>query len=105
MIMMTRAQPTLRTPPRREAESGHFDLDPANLGATLRELAMQAHQLVRATDVTRRAPGPIASDQERELTEVLARIVQLERTLDEQDLGDLASYVSALRHRVEERLA
>ncbi len=94
--MMTRAQPTLRTPARREAGGGHFDLDPARLSATLRELAMRAHKLVRAAD----SPA-----QERELTEVHGRIVQLERSLDGQELGDLASYVSALRQRVEERLA
>jgi len=96
MMTMTRAQPTLRTPPRRDTGSGHFDLDAADLSATLRELAMRAHQLVRATD---------ASKREQELTEVHARIVQLERSLDQQDLGGLASYVSALRQRVEERLA
>jgi hypothetical protein len=97
MMTMTRAQPTVRTPPRRDAGSENFDLDPARLGATLRELAMRAHQLVRATDPTA---------QEQELTEVHSRIVRLERSLREQDLGDdLASYVSALRQRVEERLA
>jgi hypothetical protein len=74
-----------------------LDLDPAHLGATLRELAMRAHQLVRATE----APA-----QEQELTKVHSRIVQLERSLGQQDLGDdLTSYVSALRQRVEERLA
>jgi hypothetical protein len=95
-MMMTRAQPTLRTPPRRDAGSGYFDHDPAYLSATLRELAMRAHYLVRAADTTA---------HEQELTEVHSRIVQLERNLNEQDLGDLASYVSALRQRVEERLA
>jgi hypothetical protein len=97
MMTMTRAQPTLRTPPRRDAGSGHFDLlDPSQLSATLRELAMRAHQLVRAGDATA---------HEQELTEVHTRIVQLERSLDKQDLGDLASYVSALRQRVEQHLA
>ncbi len=99
MMTMTRAQPTLRTPPRRDAGSGHFDLlDPSQLSATLRELAMRAHQLVRA----RRRDGPPTNE---ELTEVHSRIVQLERSLDKQDLGDLASYVSALRQRVEQHLA
>ena len=42
MMTMTRAQPTLRTPPRRDAGSGHIDLDAADLSATLRELAMRA---------------------------------------------------------------
>jgi hypothetical protein len=106
MMTMTRAQPTLRTPPWRDAGNGNFDLDPAHLGATLRELALRAHQLVRATDASRTAPGPVASDLEQELTEVHSRIIQLERSIEEQDLGDnLASYVSALRQRVEERLA
>jgi hypothetical protein len=96
MIMMTRAQPTLRTPPRRDGGSGQFDLDAADLSATLRELAMRAHQLVRTTDAPKR---------EHELTEVLGRIIQLQRSLDQQELGSLATYVSALRQRVEERLA
>jgi hypothetical protein len=110
MITMARAQPTLRTPPRRDAESGnsniYSNLDAAHLSATLRELAMRAHQLVRATDPARSAPGPMPSDLERELTEVYSRIVQLERSLDEQEVGNgLASYVSALRQRVAERLS
>ena len=35
MMTMTRAQPTLRTPPRRKVGSGHFDLlDPSQLSAS-----------------------------------------------------------------------
>ena len=111
MMMMTRAQPVLRTPPRRDAESGNNsnsngNLDAAHLSATLRDLAMRAHQLVRATDPTRTVPGPMASDMQRELIDVHSQIVQLERSLDEQDVGNgLASYVSALRQRVAERLS
>jgi hypothetical protein len=93
-MVLTRAQPTLRTQPRRDAVSGY--VDPASLSATLRELAMEAHRLVRATD---------GADHEQELTEVHERIVQLERSLDQHKLGDLATYVSALRQRVEEHLA
>jgi hypothetical protein len=111
MIMMTRAQPVLRTAPRRDAESGNnnssnSNLDAAHLSVTLRELAMRAHQLVRATDPARTGPGPMAADLERELTEVHLQIVQLERSLDAQDVGNnLATYVSALRQRVAERLS
>jgi hypothetical protein len=111
MIMMTRAQPVLRTPPRRDAESGNnnssnSNLDAAHFSATLRELAMRAHQLVRATDPSQTGPVPMAADLKRELTEVHSQIVTLERSLDEQEVGNgLASYVSALRQRVAERLS
>jgi len=108
MIMMTRAQPVLRTPPRRDAESGNnnSNLDAGHLSATLRELAMRAHQLVRATDPARTGPGPMAPELQRELIEVHSQIIKLERSLDEQEVGkDLASYVSALRQRVAERLS
>jgi hypothetical protein len=111
MIMMRRAQPVLRTPPRRDAESGNnnssnSNLDAGHLSATLRELAMRAHQLVRATDPTRTGPGPMALDLQRELIEVHSQIIKLEQSLDEQEVGNgLASYVSALRQRVAERLS
>ncbi len=94
-MTMTRAQPTLRTPLRRDTGSIRAEVDPAQLGATLRELALQAFRLIRAED---------RLEHESELTEVHSRIVQLERRLDEQDLYSLASYVSALRQRVEEYL-
>jgi hypothetical protein len=108
MITMTRAQPVLRIPPRRDAESGssNSNLDAASLSAKLRELAMRAHELVRATDPARTRPGPMAADMQRELIDVHSQIVQLERSLDEQEVGNgLASYVSALRQRVAERLS
>ncbi len=95
-MTMTRAQPTLRTPPRRDVGSTHTEVDPVQLGAALRELALQAYQLIRAED---------RLQHESELTEVHSRIIQLERRLGEQDLYSLASYVSALRQRVEEYLA
>lgn len=96
---MKHAQPTLRKPIRRDA--GGHDLDPAKLGATLRELSLRAHQLVRASGASHLG----ADESEQELAEVHAQIVRLERTLDAHHLDDLAVYVSALRQRVAECLA
>jgi hypothetical protein len=96
---MKNAQPTLRKPVRRSPGGG--DLDPSKLGATLRELALRAHQLVRAADGTDSIPG----ETERQLEEVHERIVQLQRSLGSHRPGELATYVAALRERVEERLA
>ena len=95
-MIMNQAQPMLRKPPLRDQGSG--DLDPAKLSSTLRELAMRAHELVRATD----APVPGADES---LVEVHAQIVRLQRNLGSHRLDDLATYVSALRERVEESLA
>ena len=95
-MIMNQAQPTLRKPSLRDQGSG--DLDPAKLSSTLRELATRAHELVRATD----GPGPGADES---LVEVHAQIVRLQRNLGSHRLDDLATYVSALRERVEESLA
>ncbi len=99
VINMKQAQTTLRKLYRRDHGTG--ELDPTKLGDTLRELAMRAHQLVRAVD-ERNADTNAA---ERELAEVHAQIVRLQRNLGSHRLDDLASYVSALRERVEECLA
>jgi hypothetical protein len=98
-MIMNKAQPTLRKPPARD--QGSCDLDPAKLSTTLRELALRAHQLVRAIDES----GPGADGAEEELTEVHAQIIRLQRNLGSHQLDDLATYVSALRERVEECLA
>jgi len=47
----------------------------------------------------------LSSEAEQSLTEVHAQIVQLQRRLRAQNLHELVAYVSALRQRVEERLA
>jgi hypothetical protein len=98
-MIMNQAKSTLRKPPLRNQGSG--DLDPAKLSTTLRELALRAHQLVRATVGSGRA----ANGSEQELTEVLAQIVHLQRNLGSHQLDDLATYVAALKERVEESLA
>jgi hypothetical protein len=98
-MIMKHAKPTLRKPPARD--HGSSDLDPAKLSTTLRELALRAHQLVRASD----ASGPGAENSEEELTEVHDQIVRLQRNLGSHEFEDLATYVSALRERVEECLA
>ncbi|MFI5454366.1 MAG: hypothetical protein ACHRXM_02855 [Isosphaerales bacterium] len=107
-MILRQAQPTLYKPPRRDQGSGEHD--PAKLSAKLRELAVRAHHLVRATDASESEPRlgedqDIASDRERELKKVHAQIVQLQRNLHAQNLNGVATYVSALRQRVEEYLA
>jgi hypothetical protein len=96
---MKQAQPALRKPPRRD--QGSTDLDPAKIGATLRELAARAHRLVRAKNRS----GAGSDKAQQELIDVHAQIVHLQRNLGSHHLGDLATYVSALRKRVEECLA
>ncbi len=98
-MIMNKAKPTFRKSPLRDQRSS--DLDPSKLGTTLRDLALRAHQLVRATD----GSGRGADGSEKELTEVLAQIVRLQRNLGSHQLDDLATYVDALRERVEECLA
>ena len=53
----------------------------------------------------RMAQVPGADGSEEELTEVHAQIVRLQRNLGSHQLDDLATYVAALRERVEECLA
>ncbi len=106
-MLLKEAQPSLRKPLRREFVSGEHD--PAALSSSLRELALRAHRLVRAGDVSRSelanaTRANLSTDLEQELTELHAQIVQLQRRLPVQKFGDLALYVSALRQRVEERL-
>ncbi len=106
-MLLKEAKPTPQK--LRWREPAVVEHDPASLSATLRALAVRAHRHVRVMDETRSRP---ASDLhagelfnlERELTELHAEIVQLQRQMRAQNLGDLAKYVSALRQRVEEYL-
>jgi hypothetical protein len=105
MMILTRAQPARRILPhsRRDKESYESAHDPAHLGAEIRELAVKAHRTVRACagfSATRTAD----SDPREELSELHARISRLQRELNAQGLRDLASYVAALRQKVEEQL-
>jgi hypothetical protein len=110
-MTVERAQPTLRKSIRCDEGSGQPD--PAQLSNRLRALALQAHSLVRATNGSASEPDSSApahhgsqSHALRQLTEVHSQIVQLQQSLRAQDLnGRLASYVAALRRRVEESLA
>ena len=94
---MKYAQPTLRKPPRRD--QGKTDFEPSKLGSTLRELAVRAHQLVRALDTSDHS-----AEKAKELAEVYAQLVRLQRVLNAHQLDELATYVSALRQRVAECL-
>ena len=100
---MRQAQPTLR--PHLRRDPGSREHDPAKLSAQLRELALRAHELVRAKDGSAFEAGKGTDVLELELTQVHAQIVQLQTSLRTYHLDDLASYVAALRERVEERLA
>jgi hypothetical protein len=93
-MISTRAKPT-RRPFRPHPESA-VRHDPAGLSARLRELAARAHRAVRAAQ----AEGPTDHSQ-RELVELHARIVQLQRSLQAQSLDGLVPYVAALLQEVE----
>jgi hypothetical protein len=93
---------TLRKPPRRE--QGTCDHDPAQLSASLRELAIRAFRLVRARDRSASTLGRGADCSEKALKEVHGQIVHLQRALRAQKMDDLAAYVTALLQRVEECL-
>jgi hypothetical protein len=88
---------------RREVRTGESRQDAASLSATLRDLAVRAHRAVRVADSRPGATGP-ARDSDKELSELHARIVQLEQSLGAQSLARLAPYVSALRRKIEDRL-
>ena len=96
---MKYAQPTLRKSLRRDPASS--DLDPAKLGAALRELSVRARQLVRAMATA----DDRAGESKKELAEIYAQIVRLQRSLNAHHLDELATYVAALRQRVAESLA
>jgi hypothetical protein len=107
-MLLKEAQPTIHKLRRREAAG--LEHDPASLSAELRELAVRAHRLVRATDGSRSQPTPDAQagvlfNLGQELIELRSEIVRLEQKLRAQNLGGLLAYVSALRQRVEENLA
>ena len=90
-------------PSRGTATSG--TIRPAS-AATLRDLAARAHGAVRAIDAAS-GPGSDAAqvaDSLRDLAELHPRIVQLQRCVDAETQQGLASYLSALRREVEERL-
>jgi hypothetical protein len=107
-MLLKEAIPTLQRPRRREPAV--IESDPAALSASLRELAVRAHRLVRSADEIQSRPTSDADpgfrfNLEQELSELRSEIVQLERRLKAQNLGDLAAYVSALRQRVSDSLA
>ena len=99
---------TLPRPHRREPTSGEHDA--AKLSSSLRELAVKAHRLIRentGSDWGQKLDptAELSSEAEDALTEVHAQIAQLERRLRAQNLHELVAYVSALRQRIEKRLA
>jgi hypothetical protein len=106
-MLLKEAQPTIQRLRRREPAG--IESDPAALSASLRELAVRAHRLVRTADLLRSRsrsdadPGDLFN-LEQELYELRSEIARLERRLKAQNLVDLAAYVSALRERVAEYL-
>jgi hypothetical protein len=102
---MQHVQPISRTPLLRSglrAES-----DPAYLSATLRELALRTYHAFQTKGDARSGNGPASAEvvfhslSRHDWTDLHSQIVQLERTLDAQHLDLLASYVAALRQKVE----
>jgi hypothetical protein len=106
-MLLKEALPTLHRLRRREPAV--IESDAATLSASLRELAVRAHRLVRTANELRSQPAS-ASDPgfrfnlEQELYELRTEIGQLERRLRAQNLVGLIPYVSALRQRVADSL-
>ena len=73
--------------------------DAADLAATLRALATRAHEAVKAAGRSRDGPG------RNELSDLRNAIAQLEDDFRSQNLDIMVSYVAALRHQVEAKLA
>jgi hypothetical protein len=106
-MLLKEAQSTHQKLRRREPAG--VEHDPAASSATLRELAVRAHRLVREMDDARSRPANdidagMIFNLERELIELRSEIIQLERRLRAQHLGGLAVYVLALKQRVDECL-
>ena len=107
-MLLKQALPTAQRARRRE--SIVVEHDPAALSASLRELAVRAHRLVRSADLqklktdTETDPG-ILFNLDREISELHTELVYLERRLGAQNLPGLVAYVAALRQRIEEYLA
>jgi hypothetical protein len=102
-MIMRQAKTTRLKPLRRE--HGISDHDPAQLSASIRELALRAFQLVRTWDGSSSKFESGSESCEKDLKDVHGQIVQLQRSLRAQHMDDLAAYVTALRERVEECLA
>src|SRR5262249_17764642 len=103
----TQTKPTLQRPRRREMVV--IESDPAELSASLRELAVRAHRLVRSADELRSRSASEADpgfrfNLEQELFELRSEIAHPDVRLHAESLGGLAAYVAALRQRVAEIL-
>jgi len=85
--------------------------DPAYLSATLRELALRTYHAVRTEGDARSGNGPAGPEvvfdslSRRDWTDLHTQIEELERAFNAQHLDLLASYVAALRQKVENYLA
>jgi hypothetical protein len=104
-MISTRVKPTRRIPPhtRHNDEAHKVFHDPASVSTLLRELAVTAHRAVQASQILRSNPDPPAdrvAASDRELSELYARILQLQRGVQAQALSGLAPYVEALRRKV-----
>jgi hypothetical protein len=107
-MLLKKAQPPVQRFHWRQPVSA--TQDPASLSASLRELAVRAHHLVRQLDDVRSqervdSDGGVLFNLQQELIELRSEIVQLQRGLRAENLSSLAAYVSALRQKIDEYLA
>ena len=101
-MLAQRVQPNLRKSLRHHLP--RVESDPAYLSAKLRELALRTYHAVRMKS----DPGPgdgqqsvLHSPSRHDWADLHSQIVHLERALDAQHLESLASYVAALRQKIE----
>jgi hypothetical protein len=101
-MLAQRVQSNLRKSLRHHLP--RVESDPAYLSAKLRELALRTYHAVRMKS----DPGPADGQQSvlhslsrHDWADLHSQIVQLERALDARRLESLASYVAALRQKIE----
>jgi hypothetical protein len=92
---------------RLQREVEYVDSDPAYLSDRLRELALETYHALRAPAELQPGASPVGaklaphSSSRPDWSDLHRQIVQLERALQAQRLDSLASYVAALRQKVE----
>ncbi len=92
-MTMTRARPTRAWRERWVETPCEPGFDAAEISAELRDLASEAYRLVTLASRAELAPVDRGN--------VVERIIRLERGLDNRNLFELATYMTALRKRVE----
>jgi len=104
-MLAQRVLPISRKPLRHDVL--RLESDAGYLSEKLRELALRTYHAYRTKDGARPGNDPAGPEfvfhsvSRRDLADLHSQIVLLERALEAQHLDSLASYVAALREKVE----